>query len=258
MTEQKQKGRRLYREVLYRCGQYIQGFVYPVFQKQRSRGPRRQPTSEAQKKLNDLHAEQKLVRLINTNFTDEDIRLDLTYNDEHLPQSVEDAQREVQNFLRRLKNYRKRHNLPELKYVWVTEVGSQSGRIHHHCIMSGGVDVSRLSKMWGRGYTTVKPLVLDVETGATAIAKYLIKRPVAYKRWNASKNLKQPEVITRDGQISRKTVEEWEKLKFDAHAEIEKRYGYKLANIQAFYNDRNTGCYLWINGYKLPEKRRRS
>ncbi|EKC52114.1 hypothetical protein LEA_17057, partial [human gut metagenome] len=80
----------------------------------------------------------------------------------------------MQNFLRRVKRYRAKHNLPELKYVAVTEVGKENGRLHHHIVMSGGVDINTLAEIWGKGYTTAKPLQFD-EFGITGIAVYLVK-----------------------------------------------------------------------------------
>ena len=63
----------------------------------------------------------------------------------------------MQNFLRRVKRYRAKHNLPELKYVAVTEVGKENGRLHHHIDMSGVVAKNTLAEIWGKGYTTAKP-----------------------------------------------------------------------------------------------------
>ena len=166
--------RCLYREKKHYCGDYLEADVFPVFEYQRGRSKKRKPTSETMKKLNQRNAERKLIRLLNTNFTKEDIRFDLTYDSEHCPASPEDAQREMQNFLRRVKRYRKKNGLPELKYVAVTEVGSKSGRIHHHIVMSGGVSINELADIWGRGYTTAKPLQFD-EQGLAGIAKYLVK-----------------------------------------------------------------------------------
>ena len=118
--------RCLYREKKHLCGEYLEIDIFPVFEYQRGRGKRRKPTSETQKKLNQRNAERKLIRLLNTNFTKKDIRFDLTYNENNRPETPEDAQREMQNFLRRVKRFRKKHNLPELKYVAVTEIGKTS------------------------------------------------------------------------------------------------------------------------------------
>lgn len=138
--------RCLYREKKYQCGDYLEIDIFPVFEKQRGRSRKRKPTSEVQKRLNQHNAERKLIRLLNTNFTKRDIRFDLTYDKDHLPDSPKDAQRQMQNFIRRVKRYRQKHDLPELKYVAVTEVGEKSGRIHHHIVMSGGIDINTLAR----------------------------------------------------------------------------------------------------------------
>lgn len=252
------KSRRLYREQIYKCGRYTEVDIYPVFDRQKLRGPKRAATPDAQKKLNEKNARQKFIRLINTNFTERDIRLDLTYSKDNLPGSVEDAQKEVQNFLRRVKAYRNKNGLEAVRYVWVTEVGEKSGRIHHHMIISGDMPGYEYSRLWGKGYTTIKPLQLDPEYGAAAIAQYMIKRPVLYKRWNASKNLKQPEVVQRDGAIAGAKVHEWAAYAADCREQIVQRYGDNVADVKPFYNDINTGVYITINLYRLPERRRRN
>lgn len=122
----------LYREKKFFCGDYLEVNIFPVFCKARTRGKKRKPTSDVQKRLNQLNAERRLIRLLNTNFTPADIRFDLTYSDGNRPATPKDAQKCLQNFLRRLKRFRKRLGLGELKYVATTEVGSRTGRIHHH------------------------------------------------------------------------------------------------------------------------------
>ncbi len=246
--------RSLYREKRFKCGEYLEVDIFPVFEYQHSRGKKKKPTSDVQKRLNQINAERKLIRLLNTNFTSRDIRFDLTYNADHLPESPEDAQREMQNFLRRVKRFRKKQGLPELKYVAVTEVGKRTGRIHHHIIMSGGVDVSDLSALWGRGYTTVKPLMFD-DTGIVGIAKYFVKEPVLGKRWCASKNLSKPIESQRDGRISKRKLREVCERKGEDGGLFEKLYpGYSVADIKPFYNDVNGGYYLTVVMHMKCEK----
>lgn len=160
--------RCLYREKFHYCGDYLEVDIFPVFEYQRGRSKKRKPTTEVQKKLNQRNAERKLIRLLNTNFTKKDIRFDLTYDDRYYPESPEAAQRQMQNFLRRVKYYRNKNGLPELKYVAVTEIGKQTARLHHHIVMSGGVDINTLAEIWGRGYTTAKPLQFN-EQGIVGI-----------------------------------------------------------------------------------------
>lgn len=248
--------RCLYREKKHICGEYLEVDIFPVFEYQRGRGKKRKPTSETQKKLNQRNAERKLIRLLNTNFTKKDIRFDLTYSDEYYPSSPEEAQKQMQNFLRRVKRFRAKHNLPELKYVAVTEVGKTNGRLHHHIVMSGGIDINDLAEIWGRGYTTAKPLQFD-EYGITGIAKYLIKEPILGKRWCASRNLEQPKTSKRDGRISQRKIKEFHDSGADNREEIEKLYeGYYLADIQPYYNEMNGGYYLTVRMYKKPAPKR--
>ncbi len=117
--------RTVYREKRYYCGEYLDVFIFPVYSsgKKGSRGKRGKPTSAAQKKLNQRHREEKLVRLLHANFTPEDLELHLTHEEQ--PEDDEAAKRELANFLRRVRRYRKKHGLPPLKYIAVTERGEK-------------------------------------------------------------------------------------------------------------------------------------
>lgn len=240
--------RCLYREKKYVCGDYLEVNIYPVFKYQNSRRKKAKPTSEVQKKLNQHNAENNLIRILNANFTKRDLRFDLTYKPEHLPETNEQAQKELQNFLRRLKRYRKTHNLPPLKYVAVSERGSRSGRYHHHLVINGGVEMSELTRLWGKGYTAIKPLQFD-SVGLVGIAKYLTKEPLG-NRWSTSKNLIHPQPKIRDGRISQKKAKELYTM-IDDRKEFERLYdGYFFAEATPFYNDYNGGVYLTVRMYK--------
>lgn len=248
--------RCLYREKIHKCGEFLEVDIFPVFEYQRGRSKKRKPTTETQQRLNQRNAEKKLTRLLNTNFTKHDIRFDLTYSDENYPETPENAQRQMQNFLRRVKRYRAKHNLPELKYVAVTEVGKENGRLHHHIVMSGGVDINTLAEIWGKGYTTAKPLQFD-EFGITGIAVYLVKSPILGKRWSASRNLEQPKTSERDGRIPQYKIREFGNSGNDNRAELERLYeGYTLADCKPYYNEINGGYYITVRMYKKPAPKR--
>ena len=246
----------LYQEKIITSGRYTEIDIYPVIPPQRRRGRKARPSTEVQEKLNKRYAEKRIGYLVNANFTEEDIRLDLTYDKNHLPESPEDAQHQCQLFLRRLISFRRKKGLSELKYIYVTEVGEKSGRVHHHIVLSGGVLIKDLARLWGKGYTTVKPLQFDMEYGCTALAEYMVKKPVLKRRWNCSKNLEQPEVRVRTGRISRRKAFEWLTAGMDARNEIEKRYGLKLADIKPLFNDVNRAAYVALSMYD-PQTRRR-
>ena len=250
--------RCLYRETTHKCGEtYLDVDIYPVYEKQRGRGPKRNPTSEVQKTLNQRNSQKKLVRLLNTNFTHRDIRFDLTYAPEHLPDTPKRGIELVRNFFRRVKRLRAKMGLSPLKYVMVTEYGEEHGRLHHHVIMSGGVDVSVLAELWGLGYTTAKPLQFD-DRGLVDLATYLTKQSAIKKLWSSSRNLEHPETKSRDGKITAHRVQEWSMSANDNRIQIEARYpGYRLVDCIPYINDVNGGVYLALHLIKIPQKRKR-
>ena len=118
----------VYREKRYYCGEYLDVYIYPTYRQGRSRGKRSKPTSAAQAKLNQRHREEKLVRLLHANFTPDDLEIHLTYQLQ--PESPEEAQRLLRNYIRRVQRARKKQGLPPLKYIAVTEKGSKLSLIH--------------------------------------------------------------------------------------------------------------------------------
>jgi hypothetical protein len=62
-----------YREKIYKCGEYLEADIYPVFHQgggKSRRKARYKPTSAMQARLNQRRAERELTRLLNENFTD--------------------------------------------------------------------------------------------------------------------------------------------------------------------------------------------
>ncbi len=234
---------------MHYCGEvHLDVDIYPVWDKQRGRGPKRRPTSEVQKKLNQRNAERELARTFDTNFTQNDLRFDLTYNDKHLPQNDEDALRDASNFLRRVKYLRKKLSLPPLKCVIVTAGGKKSGRYHHHLVMNGGLSIKQLASLWRpRGFTTLKPLELD-DNGFVGVANYFARQNSVGKRWRCTRNLERPKSRQRDGKISAHRVTEWAFSGYDCHEAIEAQYpGYRLVSSEALLNEVNCGVYLSLH-----------
>ena len=250
--------RCLYREKKYYCGDYLEVEVYPVFAKQRGRVKKYRESTETQKRLNKRNAERRLVRLIHTNFSDTDIRFDLTYEPAKNPDTFDEALRHLQNFLRRLKRCRIKHGLPELKYIASTERGSRKGRFHHHLIIQGDMNLNELAKIWGKGYTSALPLQFT-DTGVSGLGVYMAKEDGKTKRWSSSKNLKQPKVVESTGRLSHKKVNEIYQFGIDGRNEVEKNFkGYCAKEIKAQVNDVNGYIYAFLFLKKLkPDKRRR-
>ena len=200
---------RRYREKKYYCGEYLEVAIYPVYTQPKKRGKRSKPTSEIQQRLNQRHTEGRLRRLLHTNFTDADLFATLTFDDANLPASVEEAQRLLQNFLRRLKRKYARLGL-DAKYIYVLECGQKHNRLHIHLVLTGGITRDDLAKLWGLGAVSAEALRFEKD-GLATLAKYLTKgsdtdeRPT-WKRWSGSRNLMQPTVTQRDGRLSHRKM----------------------------------------------------
>ena len=250
--------RCVYREKTYVCGDYKEVYIYPCFAdcvRKGKRRPKAKPTPAAQKRVNRRAKENNLIRLLNANFTAKDLAFDLTYRKGEQPETDEQAKKDVQNFLRRLKRHRRAAGLPELKYIAVTERGSRGGRYHHHLVINGGVELSDLAAIWGKGYTKAAPLQFD-ETGLVAKGKYMTKQSLYFRSFNASKNLIHPQPTCRDGRLSKRKIREMFETP-DDRAAVEKKYeGYRLAEASEFYNDVNGGYYMELRLYKksAPKK----
>ncbi len=239
-----------YREKTYKCGDYKEVYIFPVYATAPKCGSRRRkakPTGEAQAKLNKRISENNLIRLLNANFTKHDIAFDLTYKNS--PETKEQADRDLQNFLRRLKRFRKKNGLSPLKYIAVTERGERKGRFHHHLVINGGVDINTLAQLWGKGYTKAQPLQFD-EAGLIGKGKYLVKQSLGFRSFNASRNLNHPQPTTRDGRISQRKAFELCADIYNKEA-FERLYeGYAFAEAKSFYNEINGGAYMCVRLYR--------
>ncbi len=242
-----------YREKAYFAGPFLDVDIYPVFAKAGSRRKRFKPSTLCQQKLNEKNSIENLIRLVNANFTEDDMRFDLTYKEDALPEDDDAALRNLENYLRRLKRFRKRADLPALKYVAVTE-RSKKGRYHHHLIISGGVSIKDLAQLWGLGYTTAKPLQFD-KTGISGLAAYIQKSPIGKKRYKASRNLIKPTEKTKDERLSRRKVINMAETNNICKVMEELYPGYEFVSSEPFWNDYNKQQYISVKMYIPPKNR---
>lgn len=256
------KGRLFNREGVFYCGDYLDGDIYPVFQQAGKRRKRCKPTSEIQERLNQKNAEKTLTRTVHMNFDENDLALHLTYRKGVEPADEAEALRNVQNFLRRAKRRYRKTGI-ELKYVYTTEYGKKNGRVHHHLILTGGIDRNALEELWGKGYANSKRLQFE-DDGVTGLAHYMTKdkrrnarfhstsreegkERCFYRRWSGSRNLLHPEPSVIDGQLSFDDIGEITEAIDEkaAHKFFEKRYpGYVLTEAYYVRNSVNRGVYI--------------
>ena len=242
------QGRYFNRSRINVCGEYMDGDIYPVFQPAGKRRKRCNPTKEIQKKL---------TRLAHLNFTDKDLALHLTYRDDAMPESIEEAERYLDNFIKRLRRLYKKLGLV-LRYIRATERGAKNGRIHHHLMVTGGVDRDELEKLWGNGYANSKRLQFD-DKGITDLAHYMVKDRVTYKRWSGSRNLIKPEPEVKDNQFNMGDIEDIIDLieTKNIWGYFEALYpGYELVDASYIKNDVNLKYYIHFEmRRKSPRKK---
>jgi hypothetical protein len=192
------------------------------------RGKKRKAQKPKQKGLNDKNAKRYLVQLGNGNFQAGDLHTSCTYSVDNLPGTVEEAEKIVGNYLRRIAYRRQKLGLEPLKYILVTEYkfsksGEQLKRIHHHIIMNGGMDRDEVEMMWTAqrinwrkadgedkrkaeeyrdsiekmGWVNADRLQMN-ENGIEGLCKYIVKDPQGKKRYSSSRNLQRPETERED------------------------------------------------------------
>ncbi len=162
----------------------------------------------AQRNLNDKNSKRYFVQLAEANFTEGDWAIELTYFDAFYPETVEDADREMKNCLRRIQSLLKKKHLPPLKYLAVTsDVSGETGkpvRIHHHLFIKADLSFDEIREIWRRpkkkgekegariGRINIDRLIPDEHFDISGKAYYFGKQRRGRKRWFGSLNLKKP------------------------------------------------------------------
>lgn len=145
---------------------------------------------------NEREAVKNLARILNCNFQAGDLWVTLTYPDDSLPESREDARARFEKFLRKLRKVFREKTGESLRYVVTTsDKGSFSGesaRIHHHLVMDA-VAYETIISMWPAEDVSYRRM--DGRGDYTGIARYMVSNAGAAdgkKRWSTSKGLKKP------------------------------------------------------------------
>ena len=270
----------LYRTSTIKCKNIKSGkeiaevMIYPSFYNRADmpHTKKKRETKPSQKNLNDKNARRYFTQTANLNFGSdpEALHVTATYSGKYLPDTVEQAEQEATNFLRRVQYRRKKEGLPPLKYMIVTAYTTKRNsetpvRIHHHIIMNGGLDRDVVEDLWRKrrrkgqkkgdkiGFCNADRLQAD-ENGIAALCTYLVKQGCGKKRWNSSHNLERPYSRTNDGKYNRRQIEKWAK-EHPPREFWEKKYpGWTLTDddygVQYEYND-FTGWAVYL---KLRKK----
>lgn len=222
------RGVEIQRTSTVKAGKLLYAKSYPIWdtttrrdaEAKLAKAKERKGTTAAQKRLNARHASEKLEQLINANFGPGDMLPSLTYRKKGAPKDMEEANRNVRNFLARLRRLCRKQGLPDPVYVYVTETKHskwEGTTYHHHMALKVQLHRDDVQALWRKkhGYGDIK-IAWDKENNLTQWAKYMAKEVCAgahdeeyakRHRWAASKGLKTSEPTTADKKISRRRVE---------------------------------------------------
>jgi len=229
------------REKKIYSGKILEIEIYNITKLERSKSRKKKlkESLNKQKNINNKNARKQLTRLANTNFTDKDLAVHLTYDNKNLPQSEEEAKKDVVNYIRRLNHYRKKRGIPPVKYIAVIEFKEQQEgkdiRMHHHMFMDGLVDRDTVENIWAKGRANADRLKSD-EFGYEGLSRYISKDPKGKKRWMQSRGLIQPTIRINDNKYSNKKMWTLSKCQGDKE-ELQKLYpGYIVTDFYVEIN----------------------
>ena len=182
-------------------------------------------TPEKMKAANDIRAKKKCRRTIAANFIPGDCYLTFTFFEDL---TEEEANRLIDNFLRRLRYYRRRHGMDELKFIGCIECGKRGKRWHGHFVVNK-IALEVVTELWGKnGRVYCEALYED--GGFKDLANYIRKDVTGKKRLKQSRNLKQPTEVVKE--MKKKEVRE-----IESGVVPEIPAGYYIADIEQSYND---------------------
>ena len=271
-----QRGVEIQRTRTLKAGSLLYCSSYPIWDTSTRRDAEaklqkareRKGTTDAQRKLNTRKAEEKLVQLINANFSAGDQLVTLSYSQDKKPSDMERAQKDMKNYLARLKRLCRRRGIPDPEYVYVT-TNTHSNRWgtnwHHHMALKVNIPRDEVEKLWTRQHGICNTKVAQPnKEGLTGWARYMAEQPCSVAetkrreadgrskhahRWAASKGLKIPQPTEADKKISRRRVEKIaQEIKRDpdlARLHMEACYpGYEVLELTVSTSEWVTGAYV--------------
>lgn len=266
-----------------KSGRLLEVDYYPAWDSGKripSRAPKRKRSTAEQLRYNHRQTIKKIIRLVNANFDNSDIIMHPTYIQDRAPDTEEQARKDMVNYIRRVKTWRKselkRMKLaPEsesnkqkikkleqdLKYIYVIErVTYKSGKrkgltnYHFHLFITGaGVgDRDIYESLWKAGIRVNADRFQPEKFGPEAAAVYIAKDPQGTRRFACSKNLKKPEIKPpTDARLSRSGLERVAKQRIDDAGYWERKHrGYRFMKCYSRYNPYNGCWYVSVVMYK--------
>lgn len=244
-------------------GNMLESEIYPVWECKSARQAKKKKSREEQKRLNDINTCKEIVRYINNNFTTNDLLLTLDYTDYYYP-TEERAKKDIKNYIKKLVRYRKKHNLPPLKYVYfisyMTEEEAKTTktiRMHHHIIINN-MNRDDAEKMWAKGGRVNSKRLQPDNYDLAAVGIYLANNRGGKRRWAKSRNLKPPIENRSVSRLTKKKTVEIAKKEPEHKELFEKLYSnkYRFLDSTVYYNDVIGGFYIRARmRKKIPQEK---
>lgn len=249
-----------YRTETLKAGRRLEATVYARFGREdekRLRAIKQNETPMQVAAYNRERSIRHMIQLMDANFGETDIKMDLTYAGQE--PTWDQCEKDTKKFLRKVRRLRKKMELPDLKYIYVTEDADEDGnhvRPHAHLTMSGGIDLLTLKKIWEKGLARADYLEPTRE-GLEGWTRYMVKsqRRKGKRKWHASRNLTQPSVRISDTKFSNAKVRKLAHgFENEAKEICEKLYkGYDFIRCTVRYSDYTDGVMLRILMWKRKE-----
>ena len=248
-----------YRTKTITSGQVVECEIYPIWKHSAEvKKAAEYKTPSAQKAVNDRNAKKRLIRKINCNFDEKDVACHMTYAGD--APDLNQARRDMQNYIRRVRDYRRKNGMTDLKYVYVIEFddgesGKPAKRIHQHVILSG-MDRDVAQQLWTKGRSNCDRLQPD-EYGFEALGRYMLKDPKGRKRWAGSKNLVEPIETIADHKV---TVRQVERIALQMEEQAGKIFAAKfpacnILDITVKRSEHVAGAYVYAKMRKAKENK---
>ena len=245
------------REKRIKSGNQLEVEIYPVTEHGHRYDRKRKLSRPEQQALNEKNAIKTFIRLVNTNFVSGDIVITLEYNKDKRPSGYNQLKRDVQNYIRRIKYYRNKHDLPIIKYVYVIEL---QGVDHWHCHMIMSKIAREVAEsLWDNAdFVNSKSFQPTQQDGGEAIAKYFMGqkgnkgvKKGCWRRWNSSNNLKQPIEEIKDQTHTRSGLARIARERIDDRIYWERKHkGYRFVSATPTYNEFNGWWYIYVKMYR--------
>lgn len=262
-----------------RAGESLEIEAFPIVRiddgARRERQKRR--SSRWQEEINLRNTRKRMRRLAEHNFDERDYLWTGTYTyptyapgfgnyedvlsemaENGCPEDDKAVRRDMKNFLRRIKRRVKAlgGDEKEVKYIYVIESTREPrdgdprplpAHYHIHAILHApGLSREELEKLWNKGYSNTKLLDFS-RNGLAALTRYLTKQRRCMRRWEHSRNLREPDERISNRKISRRRAAQIAAdVQYRGKEIFESLYpGYRLEEAEVRYSDFVAGAYIY-------------